>query len=156
VSHKNPIYASDARVGSGLYAICSALLIHIVEDRIQFIEILDRQQDVHLQVRTYSTPFSSDSEPNNLSTYPQSHTSKLVFANEVVDAVNFAIYSLPIHVQLQPHVSILGVREAMVIVLTSGSRKLNTSRCLVGCRPASMLTVQLDWCTMFGSRVDEG
>jgi hypothetical protein len=161
VSHKNPIYTSATLVVPGLYPIYSALLIHIVVYRIQFIEVLDPQQDVHLQVRSYPTPLSSDSEPNNLCLYHQSQSFKLVFANEIVDAVNFANYSLPIHVQLQPHVLILGVqcwlvREAMVIVVISGSRKLNTSRCLVGCRPASMQTVQLDWRTIFGSRVDQG
>jgi hypothetical protein len=87
----------------GLYEICSPVPIIVVEDQIQFIEMLDPQHDVHLQVRPYYTLLSSDS-----------------------------------NVQLQPHVSILGVQcwliRSEVIVLISESRKFSASRCLVGFR----------------------
>jgi hypothetical protein len=66
---------------------------------------LDPQQYIHSQMQP---PLSSDSELIITPSH-QGQSSKLVFVNEVVDPVNFAIlrikgtlhvfYSLPIHVQ---------------------------------------------------------
>jgi SAM-dependent MidA family methyltransferase len=56
--------------------------------------MLDPQQDVYLQVRQYFTPFSSDFKPNNLAPCHQAQSSKLVFANEVFDPINFAIFRI--------------------------------------------------------------
>jgi hypothetical protein len=58
------IYALDTHIVPGSYGICSAASI---EDQIHFVELLDPQQNVHLLVRSYSTPLSSDFEPNNYS-----------------------------------------------------------------------------------------
>jgi hypothetical protein len=55
----------------------------VVEDRIQFVVMLNPQQDDHLQVRSYFTPLTRDSEPNTLDPGHQGQSSKLVFVNEV-------------------------------------------------------------------------
>jgi hypothetical protein len=53
-------YASVTHIVLGVYGICSAVPIHLVEELIHFFEMWDLI--VYLQVRPYFAPLSSDSE----------------------------------------------------------------------------------------------
>jgi hypothetical protein len=71
----------------GLYGICSAALIDIIEDRIQFVEMGNLPFTAVIILHTSY----SDHEPNNSALCHQDQWFNLVFVNEVIDPANLAI-----------------------------------------------------------------